>query len=152
MCIRDRFYASLRLDIRRIGAIKDGQDVIGNRTRVKVVKNKCAPPFRQAEFDIQYNEGVSHDALLIDLGVEHGIVQKSGAWFTYGDLRLDQGKENPKNFFVENPDIAEEVDAQLRVALGLVGEASQEDTAGDVGEAAEVDEATEPEAVEASAG
>ena len=147
-----KFYASLRLDIRRIGAIKDGQDVIGNRTRVKVVKNKCAPPFRQAEFDIQYNEGVSHNALLIDLGVEHGIVQKSGAWFSYGDLRLGQGKENSKNFFVENPDIAEEVDAQLRVALGLVEEASQEDTAGDVGEAAEVDEATEPEAVEASAG
>lgn len=147
-----KFYASLRLDIRRIGAIKDGQDVIGNRTRVKVVKNKCAPPFRQAEFDIQYNEGVSHNALLIDLGVEHGIVQKSGAWFSYGDLRLGQGKENSKNFLVENPDIAEEVDAQLRVALGLVEEASQEDTAGDVGEAAEVDEATEPEAVEASAG
>ena len=141
-----KFYASLRLDIRRIGAIKDGQDVIGNRTRVKVVKNKCAPPFRQAEFDIQYNEGVSHNALLVDLGVEHGIVQKSGAWFSYGDLRLGQGKENSKNFLVENPDIAEEVDAQLRVALGLVEEASQEDTAPEEGEAAE------PVAVEVSAG
>ena len=80
-----KFYASLRLDIRRIGAIKDGQDVIGNRTRVKVVKNKCAPPFKQAEFDIQYNEGVSHTALLIDLGVDHEIVEKSGSWFSYGD-------------------------------------------------------------------
>ncbi len=115
-----KFYASVRLDIRRIGAIKDGQDVIGNRTRVKVVKNKCAPPFRQAEFDIQYNEGVSHNALLVDLGVEHEIVQKSGAWFSYGDLRLGQGKENSKHFLVENPDIAREIDIQLRVALGLV--------------------------------
>ena len=93
-----KFYASVRLDIRRIGAIKDGQDVVGNRTRVKVVKNKCAPPFRQAEFDIQYNEGVSHEGLLIDLGVEEGIVDKSGSWFSYGDLRLGQGKENSRAF------------------------------------------------------
>ena len=89
-----KFYASLRLDIRRIGAIKDGQDITGNRTRVKVVKNKCAPPFKQAEFDIIYNEGVSHLGLLVDLGVEHGIVDKSGSWFSYVDLRLGQGKEN----------------------------------------------------------
>ncbi|HCW77858.1 MAG TPA: recombinase RecA [Gemmatimonadetes bacterium] len=121
-----KFYASVRLDIRRIGAIKDGQDVIGNRTRVKVVKNKCAPPFRQAEFDIQYNEGVSHNALLVDLGVEHEIVQKSGAWFSYGDLRLGQGKENSKHFLVENPDIAREIDIQLRVALGLVEDQESE--------------------------
>ena len=114
-----KFYASLRLDIRRIGAIKDGQDVVGNRTRVKVVKNKCAPPFKQAEFDIQYNEGVSHTALLIDLGVEHEIVEKSGSWFSYGDLRLGQGKENSKIFLSENPDIAEEIDSCLRTALGL---------------------------------
>jgi recombination protein RecA len=129
-----KFYASVRLDIRRIGAIKDGQDVIGNRTRVKVVKNKCAPPFRQAEFDIQYNEGVSHNALLVDLGVEHDIVQKSGAWFSYGDLRLGQGKENSKHFLVENPDIAREIDIQLRVALGLVEDQESEgqiDTAAD---------------------
>ena len=122
-----KFYASVRLDIRRIGAIKDGQDVIGNRTRVKVVKNKCAPPFRQAEFDIQYNEGVSHNALLVDLGVEHDIVQKSGAWFSYGDLRLGQGKENSKHFLVENPDIAREIDSQLRVALGLLEDQGSED-------------------------
>ena len=114
-----KFYASLRLDIRRIGAIKDGQDVIGNRTRVKVVKNKCAPPFRQAEFDIHYNEGVSHTALLIDLGVDHEIVEKSGSWFSYGDLRMGQGKENSKIFLVENPDIAEEIELRLRTALGL---------------------------------
>ena len=114
-----KFYASVRLDIRRIGAIKDGQDVIGNRTRVKVVKNKCAPPFRQAEFDIQYNEGVSHNALLIDLGVENNIVDKSGSWFSYGDLRLGQGKENSKAFLADNPDIAMEIESRLREAIGL---------------------------------
>ena len=126
-----KFYASLRLDIRRIGAIKDGQDVIGNRTRVKVVKNKCAPPFKQAEFDIQYNEGVSHNALLIDLGVDHEIVEKSGSWFSYGDLRMGQGKENSKIFLVENPDIAEEIESQLRTALGLDRENQEELEEGD---------------------
>jgi recombination protein RecA len=131
-----KFYASVRLDIRRIGAIKEGQDVIGNRTRVKVVKNKCAPPFRQAEFDIQYAEGISHNGLLVDLGVEHGIVDKSGSWFSYGDLRLGQGKENSKQFLVENPDIAAEVEARLRATLGL---AEAEDAAG-----------AEPEEIEAS--
>ena len=119
-----KFYASVRLDIRRIGAIKDGQDVIGNRTRVKVVKNKCAPPFRQAEFDIQYNEGVSHNGLLIDLGVEHRVVDKSGSWFSYGDLRLGQGKENAKQFLQENADIATEIEAAVKNALGIAGEAT----------------------------
>jgi recombination protein RecA len=114
-----KFYASLRLDIRRIGAIKDGQDLIGNRTRVKVVKNKCAPPFKQSEFDIIYDEGISHNALLIDLGVEHGIVDKSGSWYSYGDLRLGQGKENAKLFLDENRDIAEEVEARLKAVLGM---------------------------------
>ena len=114
-----KFYASVRLDIRRIGAIKDGQEVIGNRTRVKVVKNKCAPPFRQAEFDIQYDEGISHTGLLVDLGVEHNIVEKSGSWFSYGDLRLGQGKENSRMFLMENPDIADEIETRLRVTLGL---------------------------------
>jgi recombination protein RecA len=117
-----KFYASVRLDIRRIGAIKDGQDVIGNRTRVKVVKNKCAPPFRQAEFDIQYNEGISHTSLLVDLGVEHRILDKSGSWFSYGDMRLGQGKENTKAFLIENPDIAMEVEAKVRAALGAAAE------------------------------
>ncbi len=114
-----KFYASLRMDIRRIGAIKDGPDIIGNRTRVKVVKNKCAPPFRQAEFDILYNVGISHESLLIDIGVEEGIVEKSGSWYSYGDLRLGQGKENARDFLMENPDVLEEVDARVRVSIGL---------------------------------
>jgi recombination protein RecA len=130
-----KFYASIRLDIRRIGAIKDGQDVIGNRTRVKVVKNKCAPPFRQAEFDIHYNEGISHTGLLVDLGVEQNIVDKSGSWFSYGDLRLGQGKENAKQFLKENPDIAQEVEARLKVALGMPGATHSSDSEeGDAGE------------------
>jgi len=114
-----KFYASLRLDIRRIGALKDGQEVVGNRTRVKVVKNKVAPPFKQAEFDIMYNEGISHLGLLIDLGSEMEIVSKSGSWFSYGDLRMGQGKENAKEFLVENPDVAQEIEARLRVALQM---------------------------------
>ncbi len=114
-----KFYASLRMDIRRIGAIKDGQDIIGNRTRVKVVKNKCAPPFRQAEFDILYNVGISHESLLIDIGVEEGIIEKAGSWYSYGDLRLGQGKENSRDFLTENADVLEEVDARVRASIGL---------------------------------
>jgi recombination protein RecA len=114
-----KFYASLRMDIRRIGAIKDGADIIGNRTRVKVVKNKCAPPFKQAEFDILYDQGISHESLLIDIGTEFEIIEKSGSWFSYGDLRLGQGKENSREFLIENPDILEEVEARVRMALGL---------------------------------
>ncbi|MCH7992539.1 MAG: recombinase RecA [Gemmatimonadetes bacterium] len=131
-----KFYASVRLDIRRIGAIKDGQDVIGNRTRVKVVKNKCAPPFRQAEFDIMYDEGVSHLGLLVDLGVEYGIVDKSGSWFSYGDLRLGQGKENSKAFLRENQDIADEIEVRVRKELGL--DQDEDEAAGE-----EVEEAVE---------
>ena len=116
-----KFYASCRLDIRRIGAIKDGQDVVGNRTRVKVVKNKCAPPFKQAEFDILYNVGISHTSLLIDLGSELQVVEKSGAWYSYGDLRLGQGKENARQFLADNPDVTAEIDAQVRAALELKG-------------------------------
>lgn len=130
-----KFYASLRMDIRRIGAIKDGQDVIGNRTRVKIVKNKVAPPFRQAEFDILYNEGVSHLALLIDLGAESGVIEKSGAWYSYGDMRLGQGKENAKVFLQENPDVAVEVEARVKEGLGL-GQTSF-DADGDAGESAD---------------
>ena len=114
-----KFYASLRMDIRRIGAIKDGADIIGNRTRVKVVKNKCAPPFRQAEFDILYNAGISHESLLIDIGVEEGVIEKSGSWYSYGDLRLGQGKENSRDFLKENPDVLQEVDTRVREAIGL---------------------------------
>ena len=116
-----KFYASLRMDIRRIGAIKDGADVVGNRTRVKVVKNKCAPPFKQAEFDILYNEGISRSAMLVDLGAELDIVEKSGAWYSYGDLRLGQGKENARQFLLDNADVAEEVEARIRAALELPG-------------------------------
>ena len=114
-----KFYASLRMDIRRIGAIKDGTDIIGNRTRVKVVKNKCAPPFKEAEFDILYNVGISHESLLIDIGVEEGIIEKAGSWYSYGDLRLGQGKENSRDFLRENPDVLEEVDARVRESIGL---------------------------------
>ena len=114
-----KFYASLRLDIRRIGAIKDGQEFLGNRVRVKVVKNKCAPPFRQAEFDVLYNFGISHSSLLIDLGVENGVVSRSGSWFSFGDLRLGQGKDNSRKFLEENEDIAREIEGKVRVAIGL---------------------------------
>jgi recombination protein RecA len=116
-----KFYASVRLDIRRVGAIKEGQDMVGNRTRVKVVKNKVAPPFKQAEFDVMYNEGISHTGLLVDLGVENEIVQKSGAWFSYGDSRLGQGRENAKVFLKEHPEICAEVEAKVREVLGTRG-------------------------------
>lgn len=125
-----KFYASLRMDIRRIGALKDGQDVVGNRTRVKVVKNKCAPPFKQAEFDIIYDKGISHFGLLIDLGIEHGIVDKSGSWFSYGDLRLGQGKENVRAFLEKNRDVAEAIEERLLEALGLTSDTEQVDEAG----------------------
>ncbi len=116
-----KFYASLRLDIRRIGAIKDGQEMVGNRTRVKIVKNKVAPPFKQAEFDIMYNEGISHEGLLVDLGVECNVVDKSGAWFSYGDTRLGQGRENSKQFLRENPEIREQIEQKVRSELGIRG-------------------------------
>ena len=121
-----KFYASLRMDIRRIGALKDGPNIIGNRTRVKVVKNKCAPPFKQAEFDILYGKGISHTGLLIDIGVEQGVVDKSGSWFSYGDLRLGQGKENVRTFLEENADVAEEIEVRLLVALGIVEPPAEE--------------------------
>ncbi len=115
-----KFYASLRLDIRRIAAIKDGGDPVGNRTRVKVVKNKCAPPFRQAEFDIMFNQGISRVGILVDMGEEEEIVQRAGAWYSYGDgVRLGQGRENAKIFLTENPDIADEIEARLRQTLGM---------------------------------
>jgi recombination protein RecA len=116
-----KFYASLRMDIRRIGAIKDGQELVGNRTRVKVVKNKMAPPFRQAEFDIMYNEGISHHGLLVDLGAELGIVDKSGAWYSYGETRLGQGRENAKAFLKENEELSQEIEDRVRSELGMKG-------------------------------
>ncbi|MTI45214.1 RecA protein [Roseibium hamelinense] len=118
-----KFYASVRLDIRRIGAIKDRDEVVGNQTRVKVVKNKLAPPFRQVEFDIVYGEGVSKMGELIDLGVKGGIVEKSGAWFSYNSQRLGQGRENAKTFLRENPEIADEIELAIRQNAGLIAEA-----------------------------
>ncbi|MEN9736332.1 MAG: hypothetical protein RL129_1042 [Actinomycetota bacterium] len=109
-----KFYASVRLDVRRIETLKDGQDAVGNRTRVKVVKNKMAPPFKQAEFDIIYGVGISREGSLIDLGVEIGIVKKSGAWYTYEGDQLGQGKENARTFLIDNPDLANEIEAKIR--------------------------------------
>jgi recombination protein RecA len=117
-----KFYSSVRVDIRRIGAIKDGEDVVGNRTRVKIVKNKMAPPFREAEFDIMYGEGVSREGDLIDIAVEHKIIEKSGAWFAYGGERLGQGRENVKNFLKENIDIRTAIEEKVRRALGMTKE------------------------------
>jgi recombination protein RecA len=114
-----KFYASVRLDIRRISAIKDGEEVIGSRVKVKVVKNKVAPPFREAEFDIVYGEGISRLGSLLDLGVTHKVVDKSGAWYGYGNERIGQGRENAKRFLQENPAIAAEIETKLRAALGL---------------------------------
>ena len=114
-----KFYSSVRVDIRRISAIKDGETVTGSRAKVKIVKNKVAAPFRQAEFDIDYGEGISRPGELVDMGVEQKLVQKSGAWFNYGDIRLGQGRENSKQFLRDNPELANELEAKLRVALSL---------------------------------
>ena len=114
-----KFYSSVRIDIRRIGAIKDGEDVVGNRTRVKIVKNKMAPPFREAEFDIMYGEGVSREGDLIDIAVEHKIIEKSGAWFAYGGERLGQGRENVKNYLKENVDLRTAIEEKVRKSLGM---------------------------------
>ncbi|HEX7182317.1 MAG TPA: recombinase RecA [Thermoanaerobaculia bacterium] len=114
-----KFYASVRIDIRRIASLKEGEEVTGARAKVKVVKNKVAAPFRQAEFDIDYGEGISRAGELVDLGVEHKMVVKSGAWYSYGDLRLGQGRDNAKQFLRDNPDLAEELELKIREKLGL---------------------------------
>jgi recombination protein RecA len=114
-----KFYSSVRIDIRRIESIKDGAEVVGNRTRTKIVKNKVAPPFKQAEFDIMYGRGISREGSLLDVGVEHGIVKKSGAWFTYEGEQLGQGRENAKSFLIDNPEILVEIDERVRTELGL---------------------------------
>ncbi len=124
-----KFYASVRLDIRRIGQIKDRDEVVGNQTRVKVVKNKVAPPFRQVEFDIMYGEGVSKMGELLDLGVNAGIVEKSGAWFSYSGQRVGQGRENAKNFLRENPEIAAEIETKIRQNAGVLDSAMLEGAA-----------------------
>lgn len=117
-----KFYASVRLDIRRVGAIKDKEEAIGNTTRVKVVKNKVAPPFKQVEFDIMYGEGISKTGELVDLGVKAGIVEKSGAWFSYDSQRLGQGRENAKIFLRQNPELANKIEQQIRQNAGLLAE------------------------------
>ena len=118
-----KFYSSVRLDIRRIGAIKEKDDVVGSQTRVKVVKNKVAPPFRQVEFDIMYGSGISKTGELIDLGSKAGIVEKSGSWFSYDNQRIGQGRENAKAFLAENPDIAAKIEAAVRANAGILGNA-----------------------------
>ena len=114
-----KFYSSIRMDVRRIDSIKQGDEIVGNRTRVKIMKNKVAPPFKQAEFDIMYNEGISRNGNIVDVGVKENIVQKSGAWFSYGDIRLGQGRENAKNYLKENPEIALEIENKIRAKYDL---------------------------------
>src|ERR1700688_4801129 len=132
-----KFYASIRLDIRRIAAIKERDEVVGNQTRVKVVKNKLAPPFKQVEFDIMYGEGISKTGELIDLGVKAGVVEKSGAWFSYDSQRIGQGRENGKSFLKANPDIAAKIEAAIRQNSGIIAEKI---LAGEQAEAAEEDD------------
>ena len=116
-----KFYASVRIDIRRIGSIKRGEEVIGSETRAKIVKNKVAPPFRQAEFDILYGEGISREGEIIELGVTHNIIEKSGAWYSYGKDRIGQGKDNTREYLKENPKMANEIEAKIRAAVGVAG-------------------------------
>ena len=130
-----KFYSSVRLDIRRIGAIKDRDEIVGNATRVKVVKNKVAPPFKQVEFDIMYGEGISKNGELLDLGVTAGVVEKSGAWYSYGDERIGQGRENAKIFLSENSEIAYELEDKIRAAHGLDFEAPSPKDDGEILEA-----------------
>jgi recombination protein RecA len=125
-----KFYASVRLDVRRIESLKDGSDAVGNRTRVKVVKNKCAAPFKQAEFDIMYGKGISREGSLIDVGVEQNIIRKSGAWYTYEGDQLGQGKENARAFLKENPDVSSEIEKRILEKLGV---GVQNDAAGSAG-------------------
>jgi recombination protein RecA len=116
-----KFYASLRLDIRRVGPVKEREVVIGNHVRVKVVKNKVAPPFKQAEFDVMFDEGISHTSLVVDIAAEAGIIQKSGAWYSYGDQRIGQGRENAKLFLKDNQALLTEVEAKVKDFLGMKG-------------------------------
>ena len=118
-----KFYSSVRVDIRRIASIKEGEAVVGGRTRVKIVKNKLAPPFREAEFDVMYGEGISREGDLLDLAVEHKVIEKSGAWFAYGGERLGQGRENVKQFLKEHADMTRTIEERVRRELGLVREA-----------------------------
>ncbi|HBH55374.1 MAG TPA: recombinase RecA [Kocuria sp.] len=145
-----KFYASVRVDVRRIETLKDGANPVGNRTRAKIVKNKMAPPFKQAEFDILYGQGISIEGGLIDMGVEHGIVKKSGAWFTYEGDQLGQGKENSRRFLKDNPELAQEIERKILIKLGI---SEDPDEATQDAEGAEaVDAALDPDAPFAAAG
>ncbi len=159
-----KFYASVRIDIRRIETLKDGTEAVGNRTRCKVVKNKVAPPFKQAEFDILYGQGISREGGLIDMGVEHGFVRKAGAWYTYEGDQLGQGKENARNFLKDNPDLANEIEKKIKEKLGVgvrpeepaaepgadaAGAAPAEDTAKTATPATPAAKATKPKAAAA---
>lgn len=122
-----KFYASVRIDIRKTASIKEGEEIVGNRTKVKIVKNKMAPPFREAEFDIMYGTGISKEGDIIDVAVNHGIIEKSGTWFSYGEERLGQGRENVKRFLIENPDLYKEIETKVRKALGILQEKPPEE-------------------------
>lgn len=141
-----KFYASVRVDVRRIQTLKDGDQPVGNRTRVKIVKNKMAPPFKQAEFDILYGQGISREGGLLDLGVDNGIVRKSGAWFTYGSDQLGQGKENARNFLKDNPELADEIEEKILAALGVgePGRKAREAAAQEAARAAEASQDSAP--------
>jgi recombination protein RecA len=138
-----KFYSSVRLDIRRIGAIKDRDDVVGNQTRVKVVKNKVAPPFKVVEFDIMYGEGISKTGELLDHGVNAGIVEKSGSWFSYDSQRIGQGRENAKRFLLENTEVADTIELRIRENAGLLAESMLKGGHEEAADAAESDGAQE---------
>ena len=154
-----KFYSSVRMDIRRIGAIKQGDEVVGNRTKVKVVKNKVAPPFRDAEFDILYGQGISREGEILDLGADDGLVEKSGSWYSYADERIGQGRENAKEFLRENPDIAATIEAAIREKRGVPGGAgsasavpASADAEADADEPLELSDEAEPAVQAAAAG
>jgi recombination protein RecA len=142
-----KFYASVRIDIRRIETLKVGAEMIGNRVRAKIVKNKVAPPFKEAQFDIMFGKGISREGSLLDVGVEHGIVRKGGAWFTYDEVQLGQGKENSKNYLRENPDLALQLENDVYKAVGMIESDSPEspDEASDVTSEDKVPKATNKE-------
>jgi recombination protein RecA len=144
-----KFYCSQRLDVRRIETLKEGTEAVGNRVRVKVVKNKVAPPFRQAEFDIEYGMGISREGCILDLGLEHDLVQKSGSFFSYGDLRLGQGRNNSKQFLRNSPEVADEIEAKVREAVTKADEEKAEASGNGpkaVADKPKADAAEEPEA------
>src|SRR5699024_619526 len=135
-----KFYASVRVDVRRIETLKEGQDAVGNRTRAKIVKNKVAPPFKQAEFDILYGHGISREGSLIDMGVDNGIIRKSGSWFTYDGDQLAHDKESVRNYLRDNPDLATEIELKIKHTLGLIKADEPEEDAADSAATAQTDD------------